>query len=330
MRVKSHTVWVFCCFAILCATIAGYADAQNPIVMVETNLGKIAIELYPQAAPVTVDNFLFYVRSGFYDELLFHRAISGFMIQGGGFYLNGYTIIFKPATAAIVNESYNHLSNLRGTIAMARTDQPDSATSQFFINHVDNLHLDRNDPANKAGYCVFGRVIAGMDVVDAIAQVQTCYVSVALADFPCNPPVIMSQVYVLPSEFSYGSDLAAGSGITFSDFAAFASKWLDDDCRSANAFCDGADLDYRGNVDIADLDLFMDHWNRQAGYEAQLSDFSGDQTINLADLASMAAGWLSADCSEANQYCGGTDINHSGTCNLADFALFSANWLVNY
>ena len=117
-------------------------SAQNPRVVLETNFGNIVIELYPDEAPITVDNFLGYVNSGFYNGLLFHRVIPGFMIQGGGYYLDGYTIIPRtPINGPIINESYNGLSNLRGTIAMARTIDPDSATSQFYINHVDNLFL---------------------------------------------------------------------------------------------------------------------------------------------------------------------------------------------
>ena len=150
---------------------ASLATEPNPIVLIQTNYGDIELELFIDKAPITVANFMEYVHSGFYDGLIFHRVISGFMIQGGGFDRN-YN---KMATnAAIVNESSNGLSNVRGTIAMARTLVANSATSQFYINQADNSSfLDKaNDPCG-IGYCVFGQVISGINTVDAIAAVDT-------------------------------------------------------------------------------------------------------------------------------------------------------------
>jgi cyclophilin family peptidyl-prolyl cis-trans isomerase len=307
--------------------LSAFAASGNPKVVMETNVGTMTIELYPQAAPITVDNFLFYVNTGFYDYLLFHRVIPGFMIQGGGYYLNGYTIYpVPPTTGTIINESDNGLSNLRGTIAMARTNDPDSATSQFFINHVDNLFLDRENASDGFGYCVFGRVIEGMEVVDAIAQIETYYVSAALANFPVDPPVVMSQVRVLPAELSYESNFYTDSFINFSDFALFASNWLDE-CSSGNAFCGGTDLNYSGEVDVADLDIFLAHWTRRVGYEPQVSDIISDGTVNSNDLMRFIENWLHSGCAASDNYCGGADLNHSGIVDIADFALFSANWL---
>ena len=137
---------------------------KNPIVVMETSLGTIKIELYPDKAPITVKNFLQYVDDKFYDGTIFHRVISDFMIQGGGFEPG---MREKRTRAPIKNESPNGLSNERGTIAMARTSDPDSATAQFYINTVDNKRLDQ------ARYCVFGKVIDGMDVVDKIRKVET-------------------------------------------------------------------------------------------------------------------------------------------------------------
>ena len=157
---------------LLCVALpfAG-ADAANPRVQLETNQGNIVIELYPQNAPKTVDNFLYYVNNGFYDGTIFHRVIKGFMIQGGGFSVD---MRQKPTQSPISNEADNGLKNERGTIAMARTNQPDSATSQFFINTVDNGPLDhRSKTAQGWGYCVFGKVVSGMDVVDAIENGST-------------------------------------------------------------------------------------------------------------------------------------------------------------
>jgi len=147
------------------------ADATR--VRMETSLGEIVIELATEEAPITTENFLTYVDSGFYDgddgagATIFHRVMDGFMIQGGGLVADGTR---KATQAPIALEVGTGLLNTRGTIAMARTNNPDSATSQFFINHVDNDFLDSTGPGT--GYAVFGEVVAGMDVVDAIAKVD--------------------------------------------------------------------------------------------------------------------------------------------------------------
>lgn len=145
-----------------------FSRENNPKVLIETTKGDMVVELYPKEAPITVENFLFYVDSGFYNGLVFHRVIDGFMIQGGGFTKEGQQ---KQTSLPIKLESDNGLLNERGTIAMARTNVPDSATSQFFINTVNNDFLDYG-PFNP-GYAVFGRVIFGMDVVDEISRVET-------------------------------------------------------------------------------------------------------------------------------------------------------------
>lgn len=161
------TVAATVCFA---QTNEGTAN-KNPVVMIETNKGTITLELYADKAPITVKNFLDYVNSGHYDGTIFHRVIDGFMIQGGGFTKD---MTQKSVKAPIVNEAENGLKNDRGTIAMARTSDVNSATSQFFINVVDNTMLDfkGKNPAHY-GYCVFGKVIEGMDVVDKIKAVKT-------------------------------------------------------------------------------------------------------------------------------------------------------------
>ena len=148
-----------------------HADKINPKVLMKTSKGDIVLELFHDKAPITVWNFLTYVDEKFYDGTIFHRVMKGFMIQGGGL-----TPDFKekPARQPIKNEATNGLKNKRGTIAMARTEVIDSATCQFFINHVDNPNLDHRDNTPYGfGYAVFGKVIEGMDVVDAIANVKT-------------------------------------------------------------------------------------------------------------------------------------------------------------
>jgi cyclophilin family peptidyl-prolyl cis-trans isomerase len=147
------------------------AEQDNPQVIMKTSKGDITIELYPDKAPITVKNFLSYVDEKYYDGTIFHRVIKGFMIQGGGL-----TPDFKekPAKPPIKSEAANGLKNKRGTVAMARTNVIDSATSQFFINHVDNPFLNHKDSTPGGfGYAVFGKVIKGLDVVDAIANAKT-------------------------------------------------------------------------------------------------------------------------------------------------------------
>ena len=140
----------------------------NPIVVFTTSKGIFKMELFPQSAPKTVENFLRYVDGGFYDDTVFHRVIRNFVVQGGGFTPE---LEMKPTLPPVKIEARSDLGNKRGTVAMARNDNVNSATSQFFINLVDNADLDRS--ARSFGYTVFGRVIEGMEVVDRISQVQT-------------------------------------------------------------------------------------------------------------------------------------------------------------
>ncbi|WP_119353442.1 peptidylprolyl isomerase [Azohydromonas sediminis] len=154
--------------ALAAALAAAPAWAQK--VRLATTMGDIVVELDAAKAPKTVDNFVQYVKAGHYDGTVFHRVIPNFMIQGGGFTPD---MTQKATRAPIPLESRNGLSNVRGTIAMARTAVPDSATAQFFINVVDNAFLDQPNARDGAGYAVFGRVVAGMDVVDKIRAVPT-------------------------------------------------------------------------------------------------------------------------------------------------------------
>lgn len=150
----------------LCFSPLTIADSNN--VELKTNVGTIQLELYPGSAPETVKNFLSYVDNGFYNGTIFHRVIDNFMIQGGGFTQD---MDKKQTSAPVRNESIGGMSNSRGTIAMARTSNPHSATSQFFINTRDNLNLDAR--SRRPGYTVFGRVTKGMNVVDKISKTQT-------------------------------------------------------------------------------------------------------------------------------------------------------------
>lgn len=171
--------------------LSNLASAQdNPIVVMDTNKGTITIELWADRAPITVENFLRYTENNFFDGLVFHRVIPGFMIQGGGF---DPDMVQKSTYDAIKNEASASLPNDRGTLAMARTNVVDSATSQFFINLVDNDFLNHTDETPRGfGYAVFGEVIDGMDVVDAIAGVATGSGRGGHQNVPVEPVIINS------------------------------------------------------------------------------------------------------------------------------------------
>lgn len=170
------------------ALSSAMAETPAPRVNLETSQGAIVLELYPAKAPKTVENFLTYVRAGFYDQTVFHRIIYGFMIQGGGLTAD---MKKKSTEKPIPNEADNGLGNARGTIAMARTGDPHSATAQFFINTRDNAALNHRGKTPQGwGYCVFGRVVSGMETVDAIEAVTTG-TRAGRRDVPVKPVVIL-------------------------------------------------------------------------------------------------------------------------------------------
>jgi peptidyl-prolyl cis-trans isomerase B (cyclophilin B) len=174
---------------ITLAADAADQPAPNPKVVLDTSKGRIVLELYLQKAPETVINFLSYVDAKFYDGTIFHRVIPGFMVQGGGFTAD---MKRKPTKAPIKNEADKGLKNDRGTIAMARTGDPHSATAQFFINSVSNDFLNhRNKTQQGWGYTAFGRVVEGMEVIDAISAVKTTRHGI-YRDVPVEPVVIKS------------------------------------------------------------------------------------------------------------------------------------------
>lgn len=171
------------------AATAGDSPTGNPRIALETSKGVILIELYPQKAPETVKNFLSYVDAGFYDGTIFHRVIPNFMIQAGGFTAE---MKRKSTEAPIPNEADNGLKNDRGTLAMARTQDPHSATAQFFINTVDNDFLNHKGKSGQTwGYAVFGKVVQGMDVVDAISGAKTTK-SGMMRDVPVETVLIVT------------------------------------------------------------------------------------------------------------------------------------------
>tara|TARA_R110002073_G_scaffold43968_2_gene122269 strand:+ start:24666 stop:25232 length:567 start_codon:yes stop_codon:yes gene_type:complete len=183
---------------LLCVTLLigshAWADAaNNPRVVIRTSEGDITLQLFADKAPATVENFLAYVDSGFYAGTIFHRVIPNFMIQGGGLLPD---LTEKPTNPPVVNESKNRLHNTRGTIAMARTNDPDSAGAQFFINQRNNLRLDWTP--GRDGYTVFGEVLLGMDIVDFIATAPTR--KVGLMDDVPEEPIVIQAINRLPAE----------------------------------------------------------------------------------------------------------------------------------
>lgn len=182
--------------AVMLLTMVGAAcaadvakPAKNPVVLMETSMGNIKLELFEKEAPISVANFLEYAKSDYYNGTIFHRVIPGFMLQGGGL-----TSDLQPKAggrAPIKNEAYNGLKNDRGTVAMARTPAPDSATSQFFINVIDNHGLDRPNP-DGFGYAVFGKVVEGMDVADKIVATPQARKNSVFQNVPIKPVIIKS------------------------------------------------------------------------------------------------------------------------------------------
>lgn len=196
-----HTARYF--WALLCFVLGANALAQaanqtaaqeapkaNPQVQLATNHGEVVIELWPEVAPATVENFLQYVRSGFYDGVIFHRVVPGFVVQAGGY---DAKMARKETGDPIVNESKMTVKNTRGTLSMARTSAPNSATSQFFINLQDNPSL--NAKPNQPGYAVFGQVVKGMEVVDKMAELPQGAHSGVFSNAP-NEPVIINKASV--------------------------------------------------------------------------------------------------------------------------------------
>ena len=180
-----------CLLLLLTTTV--YSEVLVPVVKIQTNMGIIIMELYPDKAPKTVENFLRYAKEGFYEGTLFHRVIKNFIVQVGG-YTTDYTK--KPTYAPIPNESKNGLKNLRGSVAMARNfDDPDSATSQFFINVNNNYSLDYQDLREELGYTVFGQVISGMEVVDKIQAVETGSFGTLRKNVP-KVPIIIAKITI--------------------------------------------------------------------------------------------------------------------------------------
>lgn len=193
---------VFAGAILLACSVGSVAFAQNPRVLIETSKGDIEVELFEKEAPVTVANFLSYVKKGHYDGTIFHRVISDFVVQGGGLTED---MKEKPTADPIENEAGNGLKNERMTLSMARTSAPHSATSQFYINLKYNRPLDRKYSQDNYGYCVFGKVVKGEEIVDQIAKVKTGRVK-GSSDVPIEPITLKRAMILEGAAAAAGSD----------------------------------------------------------------------------------------------------------------------------
>lgn len=312
MSVKRLAIFLFLAAFLSLQTFAS-AAGNCPQVLMKTNFGDITIELYNDKAPITIENFLRYVRSNYYQDLLFHRVISNFMIQGGGYYIKLPYIYEASTYPPIINESYNGLSNLRGTIAMARTSDPNSATSQFYINLVNNTSLDRT--TGNAGYCVFGNVISGMTVVDAIGNTPVVYISSNFQDFPYPTMVTILQIQLLTPGYWLNADLNNDGIVDFHDYAYFAANWR----KTGSALW--GDFDNNLTVNSNDLRLFSDKWLQKTSWYHIPGDIDGDGVVNLVDFSILSSNWQ-----QTGKLLSG-DFNNDDTVDYLDLLILADNWL---
>lgn len=303
----------------IAGTDTGVADAQGDLartlslmltyadndVLMQTNYGDIRLELFPVEAPITVANFLDYVDSEFYDGLVFHRVIEDFVIQGGGFDIS---LTYQTPNDPIVLETQAGLSNLRGTLAMARTSAPDTATSQFYINHDDNLFLDPS--AGNDGYAVFGQVSEGMDVVDAIATVETTTIQAGQSVFQDIPaqPVLIDSVRRMPQTLSV-RDLA----VAVADDSLFVNTYF-------SSFTYGPSQQFYSFVDeAAVVSILID--NTSADFEPVV----GVHLFADGTDADVLAKWINNQHSDALEVIPDPLINYSLNPDLVTVSVTSVS-----
>jgi cyclophilin family peptidyl-prolyl cis-trans isomerase len=271
--------------------------------------GSITIELYTDKAPITCANFVKYVQSGFYNNLIFHRVIKNFMIQAGAY--DQSLVYHSPTYPDIINESSNRLSNVRGTIAMARSYQPDSANSQFFVNDVNNTFLDYgpvayDDSGNayaKIGYCVFGRVVAGINIVDSVSGVLTGKQG-DMNDVPLTPIKIQDVVVLSPICIEkLSGDLNGDCKVDLSDFAIMADDWLESNSLLACAFSLTGDMNNDCVVDFGDVTIVSQNWLDSVSgppcSTALAGDANNDCRVDFKDFTLLAKHWF--ECSAFSQ-----------------------------
>jgi cyclophilin family peptidyl-prolyl cis-trans isomerase len=290
--------------AFLCSSVFAIQYPQVQLNVTGGVSGSITIELYTDKAPITCANFIKYVQSDFYNDLIFHRVIDGFMIQTGGFDQN---LVYRaPTYPNIINESSNRLSNVRGTIAMARTTAADSASSQFFINDANNTFLDygyvtgdyQGNPIAVIGYCVFGRVVTGMNIVDSISNVTTSTQG-GMANVPVSPIILQGISIVVPGPVcaeKLGGDIDGNCRVDFYDFVMLAAYWLQSNSLTACT-------------------------------DKVVGDLNNDCTVNFKDITMLAQNWLQSVSGPPCTTAITGDINNDCKVNFKDFSLLAAHWL---
>lgn len=323
---------VLICLPFLCLCASIQADSNNPRVVIQTIFGDIAVELFPEDAPITVDNFLHYVNTGFYDFTVIHRTaaynppFSGFGIsQGGGFYFSGGYMQFKsPDRGPIINESDNNLSNVRGTIAMARQNAPNSATSQFFFNQVDNSAVFDRASRPDEGYCVFGEVISGMNIIDFVTHlphISDTNFTLGMTEVPYyhaasgyDYPVYIFETFVAPEGYWFRADINYDGVVNEQDLGTLGASWLGP--------TDLGDIEVVGNVDFGEFAQFARSWKRTSvWYRNFAGDIDNNEKVNFRDLSYLARDWGK---NGVHLY---GDLNLDGTVDYLDLGLFVEDWL---
>ncbi len=313
---------LLCSFYLALCCASSLADPNNPRVVLRTIFfnGDITLELFPAEAPVTVQNFLDYIESGFYDGLVFHRAINNFMIQGGSFEwaYSSYPYLMsrsKKLRDPIINESGNGLLNLRGTISMALlSGQPESATSGFFINQVHNTHLD-------GIHCVFGKVLSSIDFIDWIAGLNKMVISdLGLTTVPYYPTqtmpyfVLVYKTIIVPQADWFKADFNYDGIVDERDLMLITDNWL--------GTAQLGDMEITGNIDFTEFAKFAKSWRRTSVWYREIpSDIDNSGQVNFKDFALFAQDW---DKNGTELY---GDLNLDGAVNPADLSLFAEDWL---
>lgn len=314
---------VFCCASSL-------ADPNNPRVIISSLFGDIAVELFPDDAPISTENFLHYVTTGFYNSTIIHRTVTPLqggigISQGGGFYFSGGSVQYKPPDRpGIINESYNGLSNTRGTIAMARTPDPNSATSQFFINQIDNTYFDKANNPDGFGYCVFGKVLSGMDIIDYVTylpHIADTNLTLGMKEVPYyhtlngyDYPIYIWEAFVAPEGYWFKADFNYDGIVDEKDLTLIIDNWL--------GTAQLGDMEVVGNIDFTEFAKFAKSWRRTSVWYREIpSDIDNSGQVNFKDFALFAQDW---DKNGTELY---GDFNLDSTVNFNDLSLFADDWL---
>jgi cyclophilin family peptidyl-prolyl cis-trans isomerase len=289
--------------AFLCSSVFAIQYPQVQLNVTGGVSGSITVELYTDKAPITCENFIKYVQSGFYNDLIFHRVIKNTAIYGGGYYQ--FLTLKEPLYPPIINESNNGLANLRGTIAMDCDSNPDSATSLFFINDANNPTFDYGELAfrgdetfRRVGFCVFGHVVAGMSVVDSIADAATSTQN-EMIEVPVTAIIIKGMsiaVRVPVCAAKLTGDIDGNCSVNFDDFALLAADWLQSNSITACLTAIVGDLNNDCEVNFEDFAMLAQNWfvvvSEPQCEDVLLGDITDDCRVDFEDLSELVLHWL--------------------------------------